>query len=141
MLFGFGAVVVGIFSFIFILYTNSFLINRRKKEIGLYGILDLGKKHVAKVLLLEMVLTSFFSIVAGLITGQVFGKLFFMSLNYLLNLPEPMKYTASVDKALLTVALFAGIFLVGLLYNISQVTFSNPIKLLKGRKEGEKEPN
>ncbi|MGX7393503.1 FtsX-like permease family protein [Carnobacterium mobile] len=140
MLFGFGAVVVGIFSFIFILYTNSFLIKRRKKEIGLYGILGLGKKHVAKVLLLEMVLTSFFSIVAGLITGQVFGKLFFMSLNYLLNLPEPMKYTASVDKALLTVALFAGIFLVGLLYNISQVTFSNPIKLLKGRKEGEKEP-
>ncbi|WP_313469396.1 FtsX-like permease family protein [Carnobacterium sp.] len=140
MLFGFGAVVVGIFSFIFILYTNSFLIKRRKKEIGLYGILGLGKKHVAKVLLLEMALTSFFSIVAGLITGQVFGKLFFMFLNYLLDLPEPMKYTASLDKVLLTVALFAGIFLVGLLYNISQVTFSNPIKLLKGRKEGEKEP-
>lgn len=140
MLFGFGAVVVGIFSFIFILYTNSFLIKRRKKEIGLYGILGLGKKHVAKVLLLEMALTSFFSIAAGLITGQVFGKLFFMSLNYLLNLPEPMKYTASLDKVLLTIVLFLGIFLIGLLYNISQVTFSNPIKLLKGRKEGEKEP-
>ncbi|MEG0289151.1 MAG: FtsX-like permease family protein [Carnobacterium sp.] len=140
MLFGFGAVVVGIFSFIFILYTNSFLIKRRKKEIGLYGILGLGKKHVAKVLMLETVLTSFFSIVAGLITGQVFGKLFFMFLNYMLNLPEPMEYTGSLDKVLLTAALFIGIFLIGLLYNISQVTFSNPIKLLKGRKEGEKEP-
>lgn len=140
MLFSFGAIVVGAFSFIFILYTNSFLIKRRKKEIGLYGILGLGKKHVAKVLMLEMVLTSFFSIIAGLITGQVFGKLFFMFLNYMLNLPEPMKYTASLDKALLTAALFIGIFLIALLYNISQVTFSNPIKLLKGRKEGEKEP-
>ena len=140
MLFSFGAIVIGIFSFIFILYTNSFLIKRRKKEIGLYGILGLGKKHVARVLLLEMLMTSFVSIIAGLITGEVFGKLFFMLLNYMLNMPEPMIYTASLGKALLTAALFCGIFLIALLYNISQVTFSNPIKLLKGRKEGEKEP-
>ncbi|MCA9767153.1 MAG: FtsX-like permease family protein, partial [Carnobacterium sp.] len=84
-LFGFGTVIIGLFSFIFILYTNSFLIKRRKKEIGLYGILGLGKKHVAKILLLEMIATSLVSLVTGLITGQIFGKLFFMILNYLLN--------------------------------------------------------
>lgn len=139
-LFGFGAVIIGLFSFIFILYTNSFLIKRRKKEIGLYGILGLGKKHVAKVLFIEMIATSLFSMVAGLITGQVFGKLFFLFLNYLLNFPKPMTYATSWNEVLITLVLFAGIFSVALLYNISQVTFSNPIKLLKGRKEGEKEP-
>lgn len=140
MMFSIGAAVIGIFSFIFILYTNSFLIKRRKKEIGLYGILGLEKKHVAKILFFETVFTSLLSIAAGLVAGVIFGRLVFMLLNYLLRLPVDIVYSTSLLSAGVTAALFFGIFGITYLYNVSQFTFANPIKLLKGKQEGEKEP-
>lgn len=139
-LFSLGAIVIGLFSFIFTMYTNSFLIKRRKKEIGLYGILGLEKKHVGRILFLETIIVGFGSILIGLLIGLLFGRLFFLLLNYLLQLPEVMSYTTSWEGMGMTVILFTLIFFVAYLYNISQVTFSNPIKLLKGEKEGEKEP-
>ena len=135
-----GVVVIGIFSIIFILYTNSFLIKRRKKEIGLYGILGLEKKHVAKILFFETVFTSLLSIAAGLVAGLIFGRLVFMLLNYLLRLPTDIAYSTSLVSVAATIGLFIGIFGITFLYNVSQFTFANPIKLLKGKQEGEKEP-
>lgn len=140
VLFGFGTIVIGIFSAIFLLYTNSFLIKRRKKEIGLYGILGLEKKHVARILFLETCLVGSGSIFLGLGIGVIFGRLFFLLLNYLLRVPEMMEYTLSLAGVGIAILLFCMIFLTTYLYNVSQVTFSNPIKLLKGEKEGEKEP-
>ncbi|MGI2329038.1 FtsX-like permease family protein [Planococcus sp. YIM B11945] len=140
MLFMIGCVVIGIFSVIFILYTNSFLIKRRKKEIGLYGILGLEKKHVAKILFFETLFTSLVSIAAGLLAGLIFGRLFFMLLNFMLRLPAEIEYSTDLLTALATTALFLGIFGMTYLYNVSQFTFANPIKLLKGKQEGEKEP-
>ncbi|MCM3611862.1 ABC transporter permease [Planococcus sp. MERTA32b] len=139
-LFMIGVIVIGIFSVIFILYTNSFLIKRRKKEIGLYGILGLEKKHVAKILFFESVFSSLLSIAAGLLTGLLFGRLVFMLLNFMLRMPNDIAYTTSLISVGATVALFVLIFVITLLYNISQFTFANPIKLLKGKQEGEKEP-
>ncbi|MDQ0428666.1 putative ABC transport system permease protein [Planomicrobium stackebrandtii] len=139
-LFVLGTVVIGIFSVIFILYTNSFLIKRRKKEIGLYGILGLEKKHVAKILFFETVFTSILSIAAGLVGGLIFGRLFFMLLNYMVRLPVDIIYSTSSLIVLATVGLFLAIFGITFLYNVSQFTFANPIKLLKGKQEGEKEP-
>lgn len=139
-LFGFGAVVVGIFSLIFILYSNSFLIKRRMKEIGLYAILGLEKRHVAKVLLIEVLATTFISLISGIAIGYVFGQLIFHGMSYFLDFPVAMEYTTSLETVLLTGGLFAGIFLLALLYNLSRVTFSKPIELLRGGREGEKEP-
>nr|WP_316046066.1 ABC transporter permease [Planococcus glaciei] len=137
-LFAMGTIVIGIFSFIFILYINSFLIKRRKKEIGLYGILGLEKKHVAKILFFETLITTFVSIAGALIVGQVFGRLFFMLLNYLLRLPTNINYSTSPMTALITAGLFAGVFAITYLYNVSQFTFANPIKLLKGKRRRER---
>lgn len=139
-LFEVGVYIIGIFSVIFILYTNSFLVKRRKKEIGLYGILGLEKKHVAKMLFFETMFTSFLSIAAGLVSGLIFGRLVFLLLNYLLRLPTDIVYSTSPISAVLTIGLFFSIFGITLIYNISQFTFGNPIKLLKGKQEGEKEP-
>lgn len=140
MMFMLGSVVIGVFSFIFIMYTNSFLIKRRKKEIGLYAILGMKKKHVAFVLLLESLITSLGSILIGIISGQIMGRFVFLALNYLLKFPVSMDYPFSFVVALITFAGFTVIFFVALLYNISQVTFSNPIELVKGKQSGEKEP-
>ncbi|WP_088006923.1 FtsX-like permease family protein [Indiicoccus explosivorum] len=140
MMFEFGTVVIAIFAFIFILYTNSFLIKRRKKEIGLYGILGLEKRHVAKVLLFEMLYTGLVSLGAGMLTGFVFGRLFFLLLNYMMNLPVQLDYSTTGVTALMTAGLSVSVFLLAFLYNISQFTFAKPVKLLKGSNEGEREP-
>lgn len=139
-LFGMGTFVIGVFSVIFIFYINSFLIKRRKKEIGLYSVLGLEKRHVAQILTIENIMVSGLSILSGILVGVLFGRLSFLFLNYLLNLPTAVDYSTSWKTTGITALLFIGIFTLTLLYNIAQVTFSNPIRLLKGSKEGEKEP-
>lgn len=139
-LFTLGSVIIGIFSFIFILYTNSFLIKRRKKEIGLYAILGMKKKHVAFVLMIESLITSLGSILVGIISGQIIGRFVFLGLNYVLDFPVSMEYPFSLTAIVITFVGFTAVFSIALLYNISQVTFSNPIELVKGKQSGEKEP-
>lgn len=139
-LMGMGAVIVGVFSLVFIFYTNSFLMKRRKKELGLYNLLGLEKKHISSILGMESLLVGGFSIVSGIITGVLFGFLSFLLLNYLLKLPVSVSYSISLEIIGLTVILFVGIFLATTIYNIIQISLVNPIQLLKGAKEGEKEP-
>lgn len=140
MLFTVGAVVIGVFSFLFILYTNSFLIKRRKKEIGLYAILGMKKKHVSRILTIESLVTSSFSIIVGLIVGHLLGELAFLVLNYALKFGVKMSFPFTLNAVIITIGLFVLIFLVTLIYNITQVTFSNPIQLIKGKQTGEREP-
>ena len=140
MFFTVGAVVIGVFSFLFILYTNSFLIKRRKKEIGLYAILGMKKKHVSRILTIESLVTSSFSIIVGLIVGHLLGELAFLVLNYVLKFGVKMSFPFTLNAVLITIGLFVLIFLVTLIYNITQVTFSNPIQLIKGKQTGEREP-
>lgn len=139
-LFSMGTIIVGLFSVIFIFYTNSFLMKRRKKELGLYNVLGLEKKHVRRVLWMESTIIGIISILLGVIVGNLFGKLGFLFLNYLLNLPVPMMYVLSIESVAVTAMLFVGIFFIAYIFNATQVTLANPIKLLKSGKEGEKEP-
>ncbi|WP_319468942.1 ABC transporter permease [uncultured Trichococcus sp.] len=140
LLFALGAIVVGVFSFIFILYTNSFLIKRRKKEIGLYAILGMKKSHVSRILAIESIVTSFFSIAVGLMIGHLLGELAFLVLNYALKFGIEISFPFTIQAMLIAIGLFALIFLTTLVYNITQVTFSNPIQLIKGKQTGEREP-
>ncbi|EDP67256.1 hypothetical protein CAT7_04007 [Carnobacterium sp. AT7] len=139
-MFAVGAVVIGVFSFLFILYTNSFLIKRRKKEIGLYAILGMKKNHVSRILTIESMVTSSLSIFLGLIVGHLLGELVFLVLNYVLKFGVKMSFPFTLSAVAITIGLFVLIFLVTLIYNITQVTFSNPIQLIKGKQTGEREP-
>ena len=71
---GMGFGVMCVFSTIFLFYTNSFLIRRRKKEFGLYNILGMGKRHLALVLLWETVIIAAITLVVGLFCGVLFSK-------------------------------------------------------------------
>ncbi|WKY44134.1 ABC transporter permease [Eubacteriaceae bacterium ES2] len=135
-----GTIIIGIFSVIFLFYTNSFLIKRRKKELGLYSVLGLGKKHVAFVLMTETIIVALISIVAGLLTGLLLGKVLFLILLKLLNFTTPLAFYISKEGVILTAAFFSLIFLLTLLYNLFQVRLANPIELLQGSNVGEKEP-
>ena len=137
---GFGCGVVGIFSAIFLFYTNSFLIKQRKKELALYNILGMAKRHVGRVFFLETLITSVVSIVLGLLGGVILGKLAFLLVLKVMQVTLPMKYTFSLSAALMTIFIFGIIFFVVLLCNLGRIRLSNPIELLAGGRQGEKEP-
>ncbi|WP_123054187.1 ABC transporter permease [Clostridium sp. JN-1] len=135
-----GTIIIGIFSAIFLFYTNSFLMKRRKKEIGLYNVLGLEKKHIAKVLFFESIFTSFISLTAGLIGGIILNKLMFLLLLKILRFKVSFGFSISVPSIIITLIVFIGIFFVTLLSNLVQIKMSKPIELLKGTEQGEREP-
>ena len=135
-----GTIVIGIFSVLFLFYTNSFLIKRRKKELGLYNILGMEKKHIALVLLFENIFVSLISLVLGLSGGVALSKLMFLLLLKLMHFPVSFAFTVSLPSLYVTVVLFISIFLLTLLSNMFQIHLAKPIELLRGGQSGEKEP-
>lgn len=135
-----GTIVIGIFAVIFLFYTNSFLIKRRKKEIGLYNILGMEKKHIAKVLAFENFYVAIISLTLGLSFGILLSKLMVLALGKLLNFKIAFGFEISAFAVVTTLVLFIVIFLLLLLNNLRQIHLANPIELLRGKQVGEKEP-
>ena len=135
-----GRDVVGFFVIIFLFYTNSFIIKRRKKELGLYNILGMEKKHISKVLCLETLVVAIDVIVGGLVIGILFNKFFIMFLYRLIHFEATIRFEVSEEGICQSVILFGIIFCMTLVYNLLQVKLSNPVELLKGGNVGEKEP-
>ena len=137
---GTGEVVVGIFCVIFLIYSNSFLMKRRQKEIGLYNILGLEKGHIGKVMFLETIMTSLLSLAAGIGFGILGSKLSLLLLFRFLHVPAVLGFYVSITGILFCIAGFGGIFLVILALNLTRVRMNNPVELLKGGNTGEREP-
>ena len=135
-----GEVVVIIFCCIFLIYSNSFLMKRRQKEIGLYNILGLEKRHVGKILFLETVITAFLSIVAGIAFGILGSKLSLLLLLRILHVPSILGFYISLQGILVCLIMFGIIFLIILLQNMARVKMNQPIELLRGNNTGEREP-
>lgn len=135
-----GLVIAGLFSVVFLLYTNSFLMKRRKKELGLYNILGMGKRHIACILCFESLYVAILGIIGGLVFGILFHKLAALGLFYLLRLEVPFGFSISMTAIKICVALFAAIIGLTLLLNLRRIHVSNPIELLRGSESGEKEP-
>lgn len=137
---GFGTFVIGLFSAIFLFYTNSFLMKRRKKEIGLYNILGMAKRHILIVLFFETLFTGLFSLIIGLACGILGSKLMLLLLLKILHFSVPFGFEISIVGLTTTVLVFGAIFFVTLLFNLFQIHVSKPIELLRGGQTGEKEP-
>lgn len=135
-----GVVVILIFSVIFLLYTNSFLIKRRKKELGLFNVLGMEKKHIAWVLFFETLFTSLISLAFGLFGGIILNKLMFVLLLRLLKFDIPLGFELDMASIEFTAQCFSLIFILTLICNLVQIWISKPIELLKGGQVGEKEP-
>lgn len=140
MIMGYMNGMLMIFSVIFLFYTNSFLIKRRKREIGIYNILGMGKGHIAKMLAIEAVITAFISIFGGILLGIVFGKLMYLVLGKLLHYDISVKFTVEIPVLEKTFLFFMAIFVLILLYNLLQIRIVSPIELLHGSNQGEREP-
>lgn len=135
-----GSIVVAIFAIIFLFYTNSFLLKKRKKEFGLYNILGMEKKHMSALIATESLIISVISLVLGLIIGIALDKLIFMIVIKLLNGQSPLGFTIIPEAILHTVVLFCIIFAAILLNSVRIVYTTKTIDLLHGSNTGEKEP-
>ncbi len=139
-LLSFGAGVIAVFSVIFLFYTNSFLTKRRKKEFGLFNILGMEKKHIARIIFWETLFTAVISLGVGLAAGILFSKLMILLLFKIITFKVTFGFEIPIVAVINTCVLFGGIFLLNLIYNVFQVHLSKPIELLKGSSVGEKEP-
>lgn len=138
----FGVVIVAIFTFIFVMYANGFLIKRRNKEFALYGILGLEKKHIRKILFIEYLVLFICALIIGVIGGYIFGKVTFIALNYLLKdtAGSLMGYPFSMKSCVSTAVLAFVLFVITLIRNNIKIYLATPVQLLGNQHRGEGEP-
>ena len=135
-----GIGVIGIFAVIFLFYTNSFIIKRRKKELGIYNILGMEKRHIAKILSKEAFFTAIIAIGGGLVTGVLFHKSACMLLYRMIGFNGGITFSFSKKGVMITAILFAIVYLLTYIYDLFQVQLANPIELLQSGNKGEREP-
>lgn len=136
-----GTVIIGILSFILILYTGSFLMKQRKREFGLYNILGLEKRHVGWILFLESAISSLISIISGLFLGIVLYKLCALLICRILKVKSVLGFYYITPKSLImTTITFAVFYILNMLLHRIQIAKMRPVELLKSSQSGEKEP-
>ncbi|MBQ8823633.1 MAG: ABC transporter permease [Ruminococcus sp.] len=140
MILSWGTGVIAVFSFIFLLYTNSFVMRRRKKEFGLYNILGMGKKNIASILIWETLITFLSSVIAGLGLGILLSKLSELCTAKMLGENISLGFTIEKQAIINSILLFGAVFLLILLNSLRQIHTSKPIELLHSDKGGEKPP-
>lgn len=137
---GLGSWVIAIFSCIFLFYTNSFLIKRRKKEFGLYNILGMDKHNLGIILFWETLIIAVISLVIGLAAGIVFSKLAELIFLNLLKSDVTFDLTVSSQGIGLCAIIFTVINILLFFNSLRQVRFSSAISLVRSEQTGEKPP-
>ncbi len=140
MILSLGTGIIGTFSLIFLFYTNSFLMRRRKKEFGLYNILGMGKWNLGRILVWECLIIAGISLAAGLGVGILFSKLSELLMIRILGGESGFSFSISWKSVGNTVFLFGVIFLILLIHGLGQIRLSNPVELLRSENVGEKPP-
>lgn len=137
---GTGVWIVALFALMFLFYTNSFLMRRRKREFGLYNILGMGKGNLSLVLLWENLLVFLISMLGGLAVGIALSKLAELGLARVLGGWTGYSLSVNWEAVKDTLLIFGGIFCLILLKNLVQIRWLSPVALLKQESAGEKPP-
>ena len=140
MLLYMGCGVMVVFSAVFLFYTNSFIIRRRKTEFGLYNILGMDKRNISRILLWETFIIYISSLVVGITCGVLFSKLAELALTKMLGGAASYTFNAEPKSIIHAMVYYAVIFLLILINSLRQIHLSNPIELMKSENSGEKPP-
>ena len=140
MMMSMGMFVAFAFSIIFVFYINGFLMKQRKRELGLYNILGMGKNHIAALMLLEGLYVGVVGIAGGLAVGMLLHKLVTLLLYRALDFGVPLGFYISWKGLTETTILFAALIGATVLVNLVKIQVSRPIELLRGGSVGEREP-
>lgn len=135
-----GCGVMVVFSAVFLFYTNSFIIRRRKTEFGLYNILGMDKRNISRILLWETLMIYVISIAVGISCGILFSKLAELALTKMLGGAASYTFNAEPKSIIHALVYYAVIFLLILINSLRQIHLANPIELMKSENSGEKPP-
>lgn len=135
-----GFVLLGLIMVPFLYYTNSFLIKRRKRELGLYSILGLEKKHIGIMMFWESAIMYLIVTAAAIAFGLLFSRLIFLLLLNLAKMPVNVEFTISPLAIRDTMIFYAFVMGLNLFVNLVQVGRANPVELMSDSRRGEKEP-
>ena len=139
-LLGFGTVIIEIFAFIFLFYTHSFLIKRRQKEFALFSILGMEKKHLARVLFYETLITLLVSLILGIGLGVLLDKAMFLVIAKMIGADIILGFYFSFIGMRQCVLVIGLIYVLIYFYSMIRIHISSPIELLHSDHMGEKEP-
>ena len=134
---GLGMTVVLIATAAIIIYANAFVMKNRSKELGLYSLLGLEKKHLLLMTLLENTLFSLVTVSLGLGLGLILDKLFYAILLKAMQMEVVLKSTFQLKNFLLVLGLLLGLFLLFSLFNAGKLVVTDSMKLVKGKRYGE----
>lgn len=137
---GMGTYIVALFALIFLFYTNTFLMRRRKKEFGLYNILGMSKGNLGLVLLCETMIVGAISLAAGLGGGIALSKLAELVLTRVLYGQASYGLLVCVEALWDCLVYFAIIFALIFLNGLRQIFRANAVSLLRSESAGEKPP-
>lgn len=135
-----GCFIIAAFTSVFLFYTNSFLMKRRKMEIGLYNILGMGKRHIGTIMFFETAYIAGISLTAGIAGGFLLSKGVHLLLLRMVGEKVQWGFYFSAKAAVSSIVLYSFVFLAILAVNLARVHISSPLELLKGGQIGEKEP-
>lgn len=137
---GVGQLIVSIFAVIFLFYVNSFLLKRRQSEFGLYNILGMEKRHIAKIIAFETLYTYMAVAVCGTVFGILLDKLIYLILLKMLGAAVPVGFYISGSAIAKSLILTGAIFVLMLLNSIRLIHKARPVELLRSDSAGEREP-
>ena len=135
-----GIALVTLFCFIFLIYTNGFLMKRRQKELGLYSVLGMSKRNIAGIMVFESLYIGLTGIALGLALGILLHKLMTLLLHWLMRLPAAFGFEVQLHAVVNTALFFALMIALTLVFNLVRVGRLKPVELLRGGEVGEKEP-
>ena len=135
---GLSVFVVVILGFL-VVYANRFLIRRRKREFGIYLTLGMDIRHVSLIVVIETLTVGVVALGVGLLLGLALSQvMMYVTAGLFEATIKGFVFAFSPAAALSTVACFAGIFLVTLVFNVSTVSRYRLIDLIKADKVSEK---
>lgn len=138
MVLGLGLGIVALSSGIIVLYANSFVMKNRSRELGLYSVLGLEKRHLFSMILKETVIMSFVTLLLGIGVGALFDKLIYAFLQRLIGESTGLVSTFQVMTIPIVLVIFACIFGLLVLVNGFRLLRLNPLQLTKDGLKGEK---
>ena len=138
MVLGMGLVIVALSSGIIVLYANSFVMKNRSKELGLYSMLGLEKRHLFSMILKETVILGFVTLLLGIGVGALFDKLIYAFLQRLIGESTGLVSTFQVMTIPIVLVIFICIFSLLILVNGFRLLRLNPLQLTKDGLKGEK---
>ena len=135
-----AAIVIAVFTFIFLLFSATAFLRSRKKEFGLLSLLGISNRQLSTIVIWENIIIGAMALGIGISFGILFQKLFLMAVSALIHLPDPLGFYLSTKIILTTIFTFGTLFLIVAIFSLKEVLKTSVVDLIKASKKPKKLP-